>query len=205
MRIQYLRYVDRFFMPKSKLAIGILVLLITLTTPWAALSQVSRPILRSGNRGTEVAELQSVLKLLGFFNGGVDGFFGEDTVSAVTQFQQAAGVAADGVVGPATWNRLFPTEAVPSTPTTPTTSRPEPTTPTPQANESAAFPILRRGMTGEAVRGLQQRLRTIGVYDGEIDGVFGEQTEAAVKAAQQKYQLDPDGVVGPSTWSTLLR
>lgn len=202
MRLQYLHYVDRVFMPKNKLAIGILVLLITLTTPWAAFSQVTRPILRSGSRGTEVAELQSVLKLLGFFNGGVDGFFGEETVSAVTQFQQAAGVNADGVVGPATWNRLFPTEAVPSTPTTPTASRPEPT---PQPDAPAAFPILRRGMTGEAVRGLQQRLRTIGIYDGEIDGVFGEQTETAVKAAQQKYQLDPDGVVGPSTWSTLLR
>jgi peptidoglycan hydrolase-like protein with peptidoglycan-binding domain len=204
MRVQFARSVDRFSIPKFPFTLGMLILLIILTSPLSALSQsVTRPILRSGSRGTEVAELQSVLKLLGFFNGSVDGFFGEETVIAVNQFQQAAGVEPDGVVGPTTWNRLFPTEAVPSTPTPSTPARPEPAPQ--QPNRSAEFPILRRGMTGEAVRGLQQRLRTIGIYDGEIDGVFGEQTETAVKALQQRYQLEPDGVVGPTTWATILR
>ena len=59
-----------------------------------------------------------------------------------------------------------------------------------------SFPILRRGARGEAVRGLQNRLRAIGVYQGEADGVFGAGTETAVKTAQRKFGLEADGVVG---------
>ncbi|MCY7279021.1 MAG: peptidoglycan-binding protein, partial [Phormidesmis sp. CAN_BIN44] len=67
-----------------------------------------RAILRSGSRGADVNELQATLRLLGFYDGAVDGFFGETTVAAVGRFQEAAGLGKDGVVGPATWERLFP-------------------------------------------------------------------------------------------------
>ncbi len=174
----------------------------------------ARSILRSGSRGAEVNELQATLKLLGFYDGAVDGFFGETTGAAVGRFQEAAGLGKDGVVGPATWDRLFPPDPVAIAPTPPTkpaepAAKPRETIapkPTPQAAPtSAAFPILRKGITGDAVRGLQERLRSLGLYDGSIDGVFGEATETAVKSAQRKYQLDPDGIVGPGTWSVLLR
>ncbi|MBD2020394.1 peptidoglycan-binding protein, partial [Leptolyngbya sp. FACHB-36] len=48
-------------------------------------------------------------------------------------------------------------------------------------------------------------LRTIGVFEGAIDGVFGAETQTAVRAAQRRFGLEADGVVGPSTWSALLR
>ncbi|WP_448573351.1 peptidoglycan-binding domain-containing protein [Trichothermofontia sp.] len=67
------------------------------------------------------------------------------------------------------------------------------------------LPILRQGMHGPAVVRLQERLRTIGVFTGAIDGVFGAETQAAVKAAQTKFQVDPDGIVGPVTWAVLLQ
>jgi peptidoglycan hydrolase-like protein with peptidoglycan-binding domain len=38
-----------------------------------------------------------------------------------------------------------------------------------------------------------------------VNGVFGETTQTAVKAAQQRFKLDADGVVGPATWNVLLR
>lgn len=171
----------------------------------------SRATLRSGSRGTDVNELQATLKLLGFYNGAVDGFFGDTTITAVGRFQEAAGLGKDGVVGPATWERLFPPDPVAIAPT-PTVQRPvsaakpeETAATAPQSASTAAFPILRKGITGDAVRGLQERLRSLGLFTGSIDGVFGEATEAAVKAAQRKYQLDPDGVVGDGTWSALLR
>lgn len=185
-------------------------------TPAIALSQsVARPMLKSGSRGAEVTELQAVLKLLGFFGDSVDGIFGDSTAIAVTRFQAAAGLDQDGIVGNATWNRLFPpTDGRTAMTTTPMTTTPM-TTPTapprqtrPVQSEppaSSGFPILRRGMRGDAVTGLQQRLQAIGVYDGDVDGIFGEQTEAAVKAAQEKFQLDADGIVGPATWSAILR
>ena len=129
------------------------------------------------------------------------------------RFQEAAGLGKDGVVGPATWERLFPPDPVAIAPT-PTVKPAAPaakpsetaTSTAPQsAPPSVAFPILRKGITGDAVRGLQERLRSLGLFEGSIDGVFGEATETAVKAAQRKYQLDPDGIVGPGTWSALLR
>ncbi|MBC7824017.1 MAG: peptidoglycan-binding protein [Candidatus Parcubacteria bacterium] len=182
--------------------------------PIPASEGTGRAILRSGSRGADVNELQATLRLLGFYDGAVDGFFEETTVAAVGRFQEAAGLSKDGVVGPATWERLFPPNPVEIAPT-PTVQpaapavKPRETAPaksTPQAAPtSAAFPILRKGITGDAVRGLQERLRSLGLFDGSIDGVFGEATETAVKAAQRKYRLDPDGIVGPGTWSALLR
>ena len=60
-------------------------------------------------------------------------------------------------------------------------------------------------MRGAAVIGLQERLNAIGVYNGPIDGIFGSQTEAAVIAAQRRFNLTPDGVVGTATWTSLLQ
>ncbi|MGD1700861.1 peptidoglycan-binding domain-containing protein [Dapis sp. BLCC M229] len=60
-------------------------------------------------------------------------------------------------------------------------------------------------MRGDAVRGLQQRLKVQGFLKGKVDGVFGPNTQAAVKAAQRKYQQQPNGIVDASLWMTLLR
>jgi N-acetylmuramoyl-L-alanine amidase len=45
----------------------------------------------------------------------------------------------------------------------------------------------------------------LGFFDGAVDGVFGTETEDAVKAAQQNFGLDADGVVGTATWDALLQ
>src|SRR5438552_3401048 len=77
---------------------------------------VNRPMLRTGSQGDEVSELQAALKLLGYFTGTVDGFYGETTAIAVYRFQQASGLRPDGVTGPATWSRLFPSTPEAQTP-----------------------------------------------------------------------------------------
>lgn len=244
---------------------------------------INRPLLRLGSEGQAVTELQATLKLLGYYSDVVDGVYRESTAIAVSQFQQAAGLTPDGITGPATWNRLFPStppSVVRSSPTPtssstspvvvrsspastsgskPTSARSSPTSsnnsassfPVPtiiqstntgdrvdkaapedpagrrqsnrqnlnqpastQANPSTAtnpqtaavtLPILRQGMQGPAVVQLQERLKRLGFLQGSVDGVFGEATQAAVKAAQQKFNLEPDGVVGSATWSALLR
>ncbi|MDX2230398.1 MAG: peptidoglycan-binding domain-containing protein [Leptolyngbyaceae cyanobacterium bins.349] len=73
------------------------------------------------------------------------------------------------------------------------------------SSQEAALPILRVGMKGPAVEGLQQRLQALGFLKGSVDGVFGMETQAAVKAAQRNLKLEPDGVVGQATWLGLLR
>ncbi|HWK30183.1 MAG TPA: peptidoglycan-binding protein [Solirubrobacter sp.] len=61
----------------------------------------SRP-LRAGQRGWDVAALQFALETHGFPCGDVDGGFGSHTDAAVRRAQRFAGLAPDGVVGPAT-------------------------------------------------------------------------------------------------------
>ena len=58
-------------------------------------------------------------------------------------------------------------------------------------------PTLRRGATGDHVKTLQAKL---GV---EQAGIFGPQTEAAVRAFQRDHGMVPDGIVGPKTWVAL--
>ncbi|MEH2433765.1 MAG: peptidoglycan-binding domain-containing protein [Nostoc sp.] len=70
---------------------------------------------------------------------------------------------------------------------------------------SEGLPILRIGLRGSEVVKLQQQLKKLGLLKGDADGDFGETTEAAVKAAQTRYGLEADGVVGGSTWEVLLR
>jgi peptidoglycan hydrolase-like protein with peptidoglycan-binding domain len=66
-----------------------------------------------------------------------------------------------------------------------------------------AEPILRSGSSGEAVRELQVALKETGHDPGPIDGAFGAQTEAAVKAFQQDRGVSVDGVVGLITWRNI--
>ncbi|MGK7924808.1 MAG: peptidoglycan-binding protein [Spirulina sp.] len=159
-----------------------------------------------GSQGDAVRELQAALLLLGFYTGEVDGQYSESTVIAVSRFQEAAKLPVDGIMGNATWNRLFP----PS----PTRQSGETTTPLPASpvsssgssdREELKLPILRFQMRGEAVKRLQERLRILGFFSGAVDGFFGEQTLAAVKAFQQQNNLTVDGIVGAKTWEILLR
>jgi peptidoglycan hydrolase-like protein with peptidoglycan-binding domain len=85
-----------------------------------------------------------------------------------------------------------------------TTPQNFPSTVNPQST-AVALPILRQGMRGSAVVQLQERLRILGFFRGTVDGIFGTATQSAVKAAQQNFNLEPDGIVGAATWSALLR
>lgn len=63
-----------------------------------------------------------------------------------------------------------------------------------------AEPVLKKGSTDPAVKDLQEALKTLGFDPGPVDGVFGEQTENAVKQFQQAREIPVDGVVGRVTW-----
>ncbi|MBR1762848.1 MAG: spore cortex-lytic enzyme [Eubacterium sp.] len=57
---------------------------------------------RYGSTGTEVKNIQKVLKNLGYYKGLVDGIYGTKTKKAVTSFQRDCGLTADGICGPKT-------------------------------------------------------------------------------------------------------
>ena len=58
---------------------------------------------------------------------------------------------------------------------------------------------VRKGSTGEAVRGAQVLL-----VDVVADGIFGPKTDAAVRFHQQVLGVVVDGIVGPMTWWALV-
>ena len=70
-------------------------------------------------------------------------------------------------------------------------------------NAPTPAPVIRHGAQGEEVKELQARLQTLGYYDGDIDGQFGNGTRAAVVLFQQQHGLDADGVVGEATRAIL--
>jgi peptidoglycan hydrolase-like protein with peptidoglycan-binding domain len=61
---------------------------------------------------------------------------------------------------------------------------------------------VKLGDSGDGVKQIQTALKKAG-YKVTVDGQFGPQTDAAVRAFQKKSGLGVDGVVGPKTWSKL--
>jgi GH25 family lysozyme M1 (1,4-beta-N-acetylmuramidase)/peptidoglycan hydrolase-like protein with peptidoglycan-binding domain len=75
----------------------------------------------------------------------------------------------------------------------------------PQANAQASEPMLAEGATGNSVTKLQILLYHAGQNPGPVDGHFGPQTLASVKAFQLACGAACDGIVGPVTWKHLNR
>jgi peptidoglycan hydrolase-like protein with peptidoglycan-binding domain len=71
-------------------------------------------VLRQGSRGQDVITLQYLLDVISEYYPDIpavaqDGIFGAGTKQAVIAFQRRMGLAADGIVGPATWSALYRT------------------------------------------------------------------------------------------------
>jgi peptidoglycan hydrolase-like protein with peptidoglycan-binding domain len=78
----------------------------------------------------------------------------------------------------------------------------------PDVEVTLNLPMLRRGdHYGEPpVYRLQFMLNFVGGTDElEVDGIFGPQTDAGVRAFQRNENLAVDGIVGEHTWTALLR
>ena len=77
------------------------------TASQTAINVSEMDIIRNGDSGEAVIELQENLNQLGLYPLNPDGDFGHQTEMAVRQFQEMSGLNADGVVGPATWEELL--------------------------------------------------------------------------------------------------
>ena len=71
------------------------------------------------------------------------------------------------------------------------------TTSSTQSSESQALPM------GPGVVALQQVMTRLGYYDGPIDGVYGDETAAGVKAMQEALGVTADGIYGSETHAAL--
>ena len=139
--------------------------------------------LEKGSTGSDVKELQTKLKKLGYYDAYVDGDYGDTTVAAVKAFQKKYNLTADGIAGKETLKKLDSVYE--------------------NANSAKDDDSLRMGDSGSAVKDLQTKLKKLGYYSGTVDSTFGSGTYAAVRAFQKKYNLTADGVAGSETLKKL--
>ena len=160
--------------------------------------------LEMGSEGSEVKQLQQKLKDLGYLSGSADGKFGKATEAAVITFQKNNGLTADGKAGTATLNKLYSGTAKKFTGTQAKLDDNNSSSGRDTSNiSSTGYVTLENGSTGEQVKTLQNRLKELGYYHGNVDGNFGEGTETAVMAFQQNNNLTVDGKAGPATQRVL--
>ena len=69
--------------------------------------------------------------------------------------------------------------------------------------QNAWADVYKKGSSGATVTEIQTRLKNWGYYSGSVDGIFGSQTEQAVRFFQRKNGLAVDGVVGNATLAAL--
>jgi len=84
-------------------AVGLLLL----AAGVSAASEIPSVVLRQGDRGESVCELQEYLAIAGYMDSAADGVFGSVTHQAVVAFQKSAELASDGIVGRKTWDALL--------------------------------------------------------------------------------------------------
>ncbi len=142
--------------------------------------------LEKGDNGAAVKKLQKRLIELGYLTGKADGDFGAKTQTALAAFQATRGLTPTGVADEYTQELLYASDAPTAQPAQPT-----------QAPAQSGYQTLSYGVSGEAVKNLQRRLKELGYFTGNVAGNYKDLTQAAVVAFQQAAGWTPDGVATP--------
>ncbi len=143
--------------------------------------------LQRGDAGSTVVTLQTALIELGYLDGEADGSFGANTETALKLLQKRNGMEQDGIADAELQRQMYfdtikdingyrqYVSVVPS----------------------VSGVTLEEGNTGEPVKLLQNRLAELGYYEGEITGVFDQETENAYRAFESKQGIEEDGIATP--------
>lgn len=127
--------------------------------------------------GNNAKRIQYLLNSCGY-NIVTDGVIGQNTATAIGNFQSSSGLTKDYMFGNnsklAAYNKLK------------------------YKTCGLAY------KTPEQTKYIQYVLKQKGFYSGNIDGVYWKGTEKAVIKFQSYYGLVQDGVVGPKTWYYLI-
>lgn len=155
---------------------------------------VAGAVIREKSKGEPVTKLQTRLKELGYYKCELTGVCDEDTVAAIKLFEGKHGLVADGEMSAADQQVLYGATAMEASVVV---------TPSPTPTVKPPTKTLRPGDKDDEVKLLQQRLKDLGYYTGNITGVYNTATTEAVKAFQKKSSLEQDGILGPITRTVL--
>jgi N-acetylmuramoyl-L-alanine amidase len=137
----------------------------------------------TGDRSGMVGDVQARLRLLGLDIDDDPGHFGAGTDGAVRIFQQRRHILVDGIVGPHTWQELVEAGW--------------------RLGDRPLY-LTNAPMRGDDVAALQARLSALGFDAGRADGIFGRDTDTAVRAFQREYDIPEDGIFGPRSLAALV-
>ena len=140
--------------------------------------------LTTGDAGPEVNELHQRLAALGFLTAPAGEHYEDATGDAVASFQRSRGLDVTGVCDAHTWRSLLEAE-----------------------HQFGARPLYLASpmLRGDDVATLQLRLGSLGFNAGRVDGIFGQNTQTALREFQRNVDLVVDGVCARDTVSQLNR
>ncbi|GGE34235.1 hypothetical protein GCM10011391_11180 [Pullulanibacillus camelliae] len=163
----------------KKLAVATTITGTLLSLPTFANAQFGHETLHKGSQDEHVKNLQKVLSQEGYYKlSRPTGHFGTATEKAVKQFQEDNHLKVDGLVGPETKEKL---------------------------KHYLKFDgkLISLGEKGGRVKGVQEDLKDLGYYSGNVDGIFGNKTQGAVENFQANNDLKQDGIIGEHTFKAL--
>jgi N-acetylmuramoyl-L-alanine amidase len=150
---------------------------------------------RRGDSGPAVGEIRAKLARLDLLQlrpdpldplAGTDtAAFDEATDRAVRTFQQQRGLTVDGIVGRTTYQALDEARW--------------------RLGDRILSYVPARLLAGDDVSTLQQRLLDMGFDCGRVDGLFGVETELALREFQRNIGIPADGTCGPTTLKALTQ
>ena len=148
-------------------------------------------LIKQGVRGSEVLRLQQRLQQLGYYTSSLDSYCDADDAAAIRLFQKKNGLTQDGIAGYDTQVLLYSDSAVMYNGNL-------------AGSLTMSYEALKKGMTGDAVKQLQNRLIELKYLTGKADGVYGTSTAEAVYYFQKANGLVRDSIAGETTLKKLF-
>lgn len=141
-----------------------------------------------------VRAVQDRLRQAGNYNGRVDGIWGADSQAALERFQQTHALQVTGQLNQVTATALgiAPPELLATGAAV-----------APSGGGTVAASTAPGALSPDAIRAVQNRLRQLNFYSGNVDGILGADTQAAIERFQQGRGLQATGQLNPGTVAAL--
>ncbi len=132
-----------------------------------------------------ISDAQNQLMILGLYSGEINNVLDNETKAALKEFQRLAGLSVDGILGPKTKAALEKGED--------------------SYVDIGGVDVNDVGVIiySKEIENVQQTLKELNLYNGEVDGINGTGTKSAIKEFQKLAGLTIDGVLGPKTIAAL--
>jgi len=136
--------------------------------------------------------MQVVLKSYGYYEGKIDGIFGNVSKKALVSLQKSNNIDADGKIGPQTCTLLLNKQSIV------------------RKNKLNTSNVTKDNINpdnsySQEIYDAQIILKDLGLYLSTVDGINGPGTKRAVREFQSKAGLVTDGVIGSKTKIALSR